>query len=218
MTQSLKKKTALVLSLIMKKTDIKMDSIIVATTNYIMQEAIKRIDNWIALNSPATWLNLSFLNLTKLPPIPPNCLILNCAHNYLKTIPALNCMILNCSDNLITSIERLDYCQKLYCDKNNLTFLPKLPCCIELHCSYNKLFLLPQLSTNALYFFVFGNKYLYLPKKHRASSYIATYKINYSSHARTIQKAFKNYLKKKYMLLLKDYLYTGPCKIVCSYV
>lgn len=111
-----------------------------------MEEALERVNKWLALNNPNESLNLSRLGLTKLPPIPTNCKILNCSNNKLTSLPDLpKCKSLFCNANKLTVLPKLPMCIYLYCHRNLLTELPELPGCRILCCSSNKLTILPEL-------------------------------------------------------------------------
>jgi hypothetical protein len=111
-----------------------------------MQEAEKRIANWIQLNDSSRELNLSYLGLTTLPKIPSNCRTLSCYNNQLTVLPELpNCQTLYCPNNQLTVLPELPNCQTLYCHYNQLTVLPELPNCWVLGCDNNQLTVLPEL-------------------------------------------------------------------------
>lgn len=129
-----------------------------------MDTAKLQIDIWLKNGDPNVTLNLSHLNLTELPVIPPECKKLDCSNNKLTTIPNAdyhelscfcnnitklpklpNCQILACFDNKLTELPDLPECERLNCHTNNLTKLPKLPKCHLLSCNKNKLTQLPEL-------------------------------------------------------------------------
>ena len=66
-----------------------------------MEEANRRINEWIALKDPTKALNLSSLGLKTLPSIPEKCQILWCNNNQLTTLPSSlqNCQYLSCHNN-----------------------------------------------------------------------------------------------------------------------
>ena len=81
-----------------------VDLFIVYTLDYylilIMNEAVRRIEEWRQLNDPTECLDLSNLGLTELPPIPDNCQVLYCHNNQLTDLPKLDkCQYLYCCDN-----------------------------------------------------------------------------------------------------------------------
>jgi hypothetical protein len=130
-----------------------------------MQKAQLIIDQWLKLNNNQLWLSISSLGLETLPPIPDNCLFLDCSDNKLTKLPNLfncqnlncinnqlvglpelpNCTYLNCSNNKLVTLPDLPNCTALYCTHNNLVKLPDLPVCQLLKCSHNKLQTLPDL-------------------------------------------------------------------------
>ncbi len=162
-----------------------------------MEEAITRINNWIALNDPGKILNLAHLNLKQLPPIPLNCERLFCDNNQLTSLPQLpNCVILACHYNKLTSLPELPKCRDIYCYHNQLTYLPQLPCCTAVWC--------------------FGNKYLYVDKYlvKKLGRYAT---LNYNKYATIIQRNYKKHLRNKYNNIISQFLFAGPSKIVCLY-
>jgi Leucine-rich repeat (LRR) protein len=129
-----------------------------------MQEAEKRIANWIQLNDPSKELSLSFLSLTELPKIPSNCMTLNCSFNELRFLPMLpNCTTLNCYNNRLLVLPPLPNCRTLQCGNNELIFLPELPNCQILYCDNNKLTVLPELP-NCRTLYCQNNQPTVLPK------------------------------------------------------
>ncbi len=130
-----------------------------------IQKARNIVAEWtvLALNDPTENLDISYLGLAELPPIPSNCRSLTCVFNKLTSLPQLNyhylscggnqltslpelpdCWFLTCSDNKLISLPPLPKCQQLYCGNNKLTFLPELPYCDTLDCSHNMLTTLPE--------------------------------------------------------------------------
>jgi len=61
------------------------------------------IAKWIEEGDPDATLNLSDMNLTKLPPLPPTVRVLNCRNNSLKELTDLppSLVILYCNGNQI---------------------------------------------------------------------------------------------------------------------
>jgi hypothetical protein len=51
--------------------------------------ALRRIRSWKKARNPRKWLNLSYLNLTELPPLPSNLRRLKCYRNLLTTLEGL---------------------------------------------------------------------------------------------------------------------------------
>ncbi len=111
-----------------------------------MYIATEKIAEWIQRDKPDAVLDLQFLNLSELPPIPQNCHYLNCSHNRLTKLPEFPDIIkLRCSYNKLTSLPPLPKCKVLYCQANGLSKLPELPKCSDLWCSDNQLEELPDL-------------------------------------------------------------------------
>ena len=124
-----------------------------------MDEATKIINDWLSRQNDDDMLNISNLNLERLPenfpihikilncsynqltslPDLPKCTKLYCLYNKLTSLPALpNCTILECENNQLTSLLALPNCTELYCYNNQLTSLPTIPNCTGLSCSNNK--------------------------------------------------------------------------------
>ena len=93
-------------------------------------------------------LDLNDLDLTELPPLPPNLKRLDCEGNRLTSLPPLPATleILVCDHNQLTELPPLPPSLKvLSCVRNNLTLLPPLPLTlIELDCEYNQITELPK--------------------------------------------------------------------------
>jgi hypothetical protein len=193
-----------------------------------MQEAIDRINTWIALNDDNALLDLSQLGLTELPPIPHNCRKLDCSHNELTSLPDLpSCTTLSCDYNKLTSLPDLPSCRQLWCHNNGLTHLPQLYNCEFINCDNNNLTFFPKLPKIRCIYYENNSKYLYTENNIKIIWYSYKYgyiddeppkqNINYNKHARTIQKAYKKYRIRKYKQLLTTHLSKDPLGIVCSY-
>ncbi len=202
-----------------------------------MQIAIKRVNDWIALNDPSQHLDVSMLNLKTLPDIPITCQIFSCNNNNLTELPELpNCQILNCFHNKLTSLPQLPCCEWIECANNKLTSLPALPMCWCLNCAHNMLTSLPDLpkcdrlycNDNRLTYLPIimpcwdlrcaNNEYLYISKRlAKEFSLYLKETPNYNKYARVIQRSYKKHLMKKYQQILNNYLFVGPSKIVCQY-
>src|SRR5947208_3500790 len=103
-----------------------------------MEEAKKRINEWIKNNDPEQVLDLSCLGLKFLPDLPHNLKKFNCSSNQLTQLPDLpQCQTLYCYSNQLTQLPDLLHCQTLSCTYNQLTQLPDLPHCQRLSCSGN---------------------------------------------------------------------------------
>jgi len=131
------------------------------------QEAINRINEWIKAGDVNKLLNLSFLNLTSLPPLPNTLQKLYCHNNKLTSLPHLpnSLQELVCSYNKLTSLPPLpNTLQKLYCSNNQLTSLPNLPKGLQtLSCYNNQLTSLPDLPNNLQKLYCHNNKLTSLP-------------------------------------------------------
>jgi len=176
-----------------------------------MEDAIKKVNEWIERDNPTVMLDLSGLDLTELPSIPGNCQILNCSWNNLRSLPPLpNCRVLFCWNNELISFPALPKCGKLYCQYNQLTRLPSLPRCRVLNFRPTG----PKLSHWPLHL---RNSYLHISKKLARQIWLAETP-NYNMCAAIIQRNYRRrYLRKKYLVLVGDYLFKGPAKIVCLY-
>lgn len=111
-----------------------------------MQEARRRIKNWLKRGEFNNPINLSQLGLDELPDIPMECRKLYCFGNKLRDLPKLpNCVELRCYSNKLDRLPELPNCKHLNCCNNMLTLLPELMKCEELACSGNQLIYLPIL-------------------------------------------------------------------------
>jgi Leucine-rich repeat (LRR) protein len=185
-----------------------------------MQEAEKRIADWVKLNDPSQKLILSNLGLTELPKIPSNCQRLHCDNNQLTVLPELqtleakctkddkegaqrlsypNCQTLCCYNNQLTVLPELPNCRELFCGENKLTVLPELPNCRVLWCYYNQLTVLPELP-NCQFLFTSNNKYLWISKQY-ARQHNKKETPNYTKYAKVIQRNYRRYIIRKYKLL-----------------
>jgi hypothetical protein len=181
-----------------------------------MQEAEKRIANWIKSNNPSTTLDLSGLHLAELPQIPANCQRLYCYWNELTSLPPLpNCKMLACCVNKLTVLPELPNCEILECEENQLITLPKLPNCRRLYCRSNKLTVLPELS-QCRELMCENNKYLWITKR-LARKHNIKETPNYTKSAKVIQRNYRRYIIRKYKLLDK-YLLRDTIKVVSLYL
>lgn len=77
-----------------------------------------------------TTLNISFLDITSLPPLPAHIYCLNCHNTNLTVLPYLpeGLVILNCGYSKLTSLPALpDTLKTLVCAHTLITSLPRLP-------------------------------------------------------------------------------------------
>jgi len=139
--------------------------------NYI--EAVNRIKIWNNEKNYDLVLDLSGLNLKRLPKLPNKVINLFCCDNKLTSLPSLQNTIqsLDCSKNNLTSLPSLPISmQMLECGKNNLTSLPDLQCFHPLnnlqilYCRWNNLTSLPNLPKNLKYLDCSINNITHLPK------------------------------------------------------
>jgi E3 ubiquitin-protein ligase SlrP len=115
-----------------------------------MRLARKRIAN---LGPTDTVLDLSYLGLRELPPLPDRLIELNCGWNAtLSTLPTKlpeNLRLLNCSHSRLTRLPDTlpSDLEKLVCHNNLLTHLPEtLPASlVSLDCEFNRLTCLPEI-------------------------------------------------------------------------
>jgi hypothetical protein len=204
-----------------------------------MQEANRRIANWIKTGDPSKYLNLGRLNLITLPEIPSNCETLWCNGNQLTALPALpNCQILYCYDNKLTALPRLPNCKILDCRGNQLTVLTELPNCERLDCCRNKLIVLPELP-NCKILRCYDNQLTVLPElpecetldcfsvffpcgylwitKQQSRKYRIEATPNYTKFVKVIQRNYRKYIIRKYKPLDK-YLLRDTVKVVYLYI
>lgn len=110
-----------------------------------MDEALRRIQ---AMGMDGK-LDLRYLDLVTLPPLPDNVRQLDCSVNRLTSLDDLpqELRTLNCSENQLTSLPPLPPdLHQLACSKNQLTSLPPLPPDLyALSCNHNRLTSLPEL-------------------------------------------------------------------------
>ena len=99
------------------------------------EKAQKIIEQWCKRGNPEIILNLAFLNLEELPPLPPSIQVLYCCHNPLTELPPLP-----------PSLQELD------CSSTQITHLPPLPSSLRNLCCYNTF--IPEQPTNPLSDFI----------------------------------------------------------------
>lgn len=113
-----------------------------------MEEAQRRIDEWVRQNDTTKPLNLMYLGLKELPPLPINLTQLYCGDNILAELLPLPVGLthLYCDSNNLTHLPPLPTSLTwLYCGSNNLTSFPALPAGLtKLYCSNNSLIYPPQ--------------------------------------------------------------------------
>jgi len=135
--------------------------------NYASHEAQRRIDEWVSRDDTTYVLDLSNLNLIKLPSLPSRLKELYCNYNQLTKLPELpqGLEVLGCQCNQLTELPSLPSSLKsLYCYDNQLIKLPPLPPnLIILHCKKNQLTLLPPLPQCLEELYYYGNPLQYPP-------------------------------------------------------
>lgn len=113
-------------------------------------------------------LDLSKLNLTELPPLPDDLIMLRCDSNQLTFLPALpsSLKVLHCHQNQLTSLPDLPlFLESLSCSHNHISCLPALPSTLtQLVCIRNYLTTLPPLP-HTLQELCFDNNYITQPPK-----------------------------------------------------
>ena len=128
-----------------------------------MDIALKRVRDWI----PGTALDLDWLGLSSLPPLPATLQTLICSNNRITSLLPLPTTLqsLNCSNNHLTSLPPLPTTlQMLGCSKNQLTSLPPLPTSLQmLGCSKNHLTSLPPLPISLQDLMCSNNQLTFLP-------------------------------------------------------
>lgn len=113
-----------------------------------------------------THLNCHNNKLTHLPALPTTLIELGCAYNSLEELPPLpeGLDILFCSENKLRSLPKLPKSLKqLYCSYNCLKNLPELPKLTQLYCSDNTLAYLPKLEEDLIYLAIENNALTTLP-------------------------------------------------------
>jgi hypothetical protein len=94
-------------------------------------------------------LDVSGLQLTSLPALPPILTQLFCYNNQLTVLPALppTLELLYCNHNQLTELPALPHAlKKLLCSNNRLSRLPDLPPALEmLYCQVNQITVVPAL-------------------------------------------------------------------------
>lgn len=155
-----------------------------------MHEATKRINEWLLKSNDTDTLDISKLNLKRLPEnFPRHIKILYCSNNQLTSLPALsNCIRLDCYNNHLTSLPALPNCTILQCNKNHLRSLPALPNCTALYCQNNQLTRLPALP-NCTKLDCY-NKYLHIDS-HIAHKFNIPETPDYNKNANILQKRFR---------------------------
>jgi len=119
----------------------------------------------IALGGPI--LQITQLNLTSLPDLPPTLRELHCSDNRLTVLPVLPPTLrrLICGGNLLTVLPELPpTLETLTCAVNKLTVLPALPpTLVDLRCYENELTVLPELPPTLQSLYCGENKLTVLP-------------------------------------------------------
>ncbi len=147
----------------------------------------------------------------------PNCKYLSCYGNSIVSLPDLpKCIILTCDENALTSLPELPNCVELSCWNNELRSLPELPECVKLGCTGNCLVYLPRLP-KCKWLNCDRNKYLHINKR-QAKRFRLKETPNYNRCAITIQRNYRNYLRKKYYDTVSQYMPIGGLgKLICLY-
>ncbi len=165
--------------------------------------ALQRVKEWIKKGDSSASLNLSYLNITSLPPLPnslqylhcngtqisylpplPDSLqFLNCSYTQISSLPPLpnSLQYLFCSNIQITSLPSLpNSLQHLFCSNTQITSLPPLPDTLrQLNCPYTQITSLPPLpdSLQYLYFYNCPNLLLKKEKDESVQNYEARWKV-----------------------------------------
>ena len=119
------------------------------TLNIPMEIALQRIRH-----CKNRRLDLSRLELTELPPLPDDLILLRCDSNQLTSLPTLprSLRIFHCHSNQLTSLPELPpFLESLSCSHNPISSLPPLPSSLtQLVCMQNHLTELPPLPYSLL--------------------------------------------------------------------
>lgn len=118
---------------------------------------LQRFAECIADN--VTTLNLSFLDITSMPPLPEHILALHCRNTNLTVLPYLpeGLVVLYCYNTPLTSLPTLpDTLMNLNCSHTRITSLPKLPKhLMTLWCNNTLLTTVPELPVTIGYFYTY---------------------------------------------------------------
>ena len=132
-----------------------------------MEEAQRRVDDWIEQDNPGRDLYISHLGLTALPDLPSSLKALYCSNNQLQTLPALpsSLEVLACQNNQLQTLPALpSSLEVLTCRDNQLQTLPALPSSLEvLACQNNQLRTLPALPSSLELLYCSNNQLRTLP-------------------------------------------------------
>lgn len=113
------------------------------------------------IDSGVTTLNLAFLDITSLPPLPEHIFCLNCYNTNLTVLPSLHegLVVLNCGNTKLTSLPALpDTLSTLNCAHTFITSLPRLPkYLMVLWCNDTLLRTLPHIPVSISYFFCYNS-------------------------------------------------------------
>jgi len=152
-----------------------------------METALRRVAAWTSGK-----LDLSRLELTKLPELPATLTYLNCGWNKLTSLPALPATLteLDCTSNELTSLPALPATfTQLYCSNNELTRLPDLPATLTyLNCCSNELTSLPPLPATLTELRCSSNALLVYPNEFEpVKTYEARLRIAESRHRSVVR-------------------------------
>ena len=132
-----------------------------------MEEAQRRVDEWIERADPERYLDLSALSLTTLPDLPRSLWLLHCWGNQIRTLPELpsSLEMLDCSFNQIKMLPALPSSLKvLFCSDNPIRALPVLPrSLVLLNCSRAQIRTFPELPGSLHVLGCSGNQIQTLP-------------------------------------------------------
>lgn len=108
------------------------------------------------INEDLIELNLAFMNITSLPPLPEHILALHCHDTNLTVLPYLpeGLVVLYCYNTPLTSLPTLpDTLMNLNCSHTRITSLPELPKhLMTLWCNNTLLTTVPELPVTITYF------------------------------------------------------------------
>ena len=164
-------------------------------------------------------MQVEYMNLTSLPPLPKKLKYLICSNNELQVLPELpNTLIaLYCNNNKLTKLPDLPpNLLIMSCVNNQITELPKLPeSLVHLECHHNQIEKLPYLPDSLVFLNCYNNKMETLPTLPENLNYFKNANNQFQQEIQTILNQFdddlsahithvNNYLEQAYGLRRKQ--------------